>query len=101
MISWVSLIVLGKLFIFLGQKFPLPALLERNKKIKEWYECPLCFGVWVYAAFSYILQVNILQVLGFTYVPVVSEFVTGGVVSFLVFLFSIGWRDYFSQDLVI
>jgi hypothetical protein len=101
MISWLDLIVLGKLFIFLGQKFPLPSFLERNKKIKEWHECSLCFGVWVYATFSYILQVNILQVLGFTYIPVVSEFVTGGVVSFLVFIFSVGWKDYFSPSIVI
>lgn len=99
--NWLVLIVLGKLGIFLGQKFPLPDFLERNKKIKEWHECSLCFGVWVYAGLSWVLGVDLLQTLGFTYTPVVSEFVTGGTISFLVFIFSIGWKDYFSPDLVI
>ena len=101
MIDWLVLILLGKLFIFLGQKFPLPDFLERNRKINEWHQCSLCFGVWVYAAFSYILGVDMLQVLGISYIPLVSEFTTGGIVSFIVFIFSIGWKDYFSPDIVI
>jgi hypothetical protein len=99
--NWLAYILLGRLFILLGQKFPLPTFLERNKKIKEWHECSLCFGVWVYAAFSYVLGVDILQILGISYIPLVAEFVTGGVVSFIVFIFGIGWKDYFSPDIVI
>jgi len=97
----LAYLLIGKLFIFLGQKFPLPDFLERNKKIDEWHKCSLCFGVWVYAAFSYILGVDILQVLGISYIPLVSEFTTGGIVSFIVFIFSIGWKDYFAPDIVI
>lgn len=99
--NWIAFILLGKLFIFLGQKFPLPQFLARNQKINEWHQCPLCFGVWVYAAFSYILGVDMLQLLGIAYIPVVSEFVTGGVASFLVWIFSIGWQDAFAPDIVI
>lgn len=98
---WLIYLLIGKLFIFLGQKFPLPDFLERNRKISEWHQCSLCFGVWVYAAFSYILGVDMLQVLGISYIPLVSEFTTGGIVSFIVFIFSIGWKDYFSPDIVI
>jgi len=99
--NWLAYILIGKLFIFLGQKFPLPDFLERNKKIREWHECPLCLGVWVYALFSFVLGVDVLQVLGISYIPLVSEFTTGGIVSFVVFIFSIGWKDYFSPDIVI
>lgn len=99
--NWIAFLLIGRLFIFLGQKFPLPDFLERNKKIKQWHECPLCFGVWVYAAFSWIMQVDVLQVLGISYIPLVSEFVTGGIVSFIVFIFSIGWQNYFAPDIVI
>lgn len=101
MTDWLVYLLIGKLFLFLGQKFPLPDFLERNRKISEWHQCSLCFGVWVYAAFSYILGVDILQVLGISYIPLVSEFTTGGIVSFIVFIFSIGWKDYFSPDIVI
>ena len=98
---WLAYLLVGRLFIYLGQKFPLPQFLENNKKIKQWHECPLCFGVWVYAAFAYILHVDILQILGISYIPVVSEFTTGGIVSFIVFIFGIGWKDYFAPDIVI
>jgi hypothetical protein len=101
MISWLVFIIIGKLSVFLGQKFPLPNFLERNKKIKEWHECSLCFGVWIYALLALFLHMDILSVLGFSYVPVVSELLTGGVISFLVFIFSVGWKDYFSPDIVI
>lgn len=99
--NWLAYILIGKLFIFLGQRFPLPDFLERNKKIREWHGCGLCLGVWVYALFSYVLGVDVLQVLGISYIPLVSEFTTGGIVSFIVFIFSIGWKDYFSPDIVI
>ena len=101
MIDWVVYLLIGKLFIFLGQKFPLPDFLEKNQKISDWHKCALCLGVWVYAAFAYILHIDVLQVLGNSYIPIVSEFVTGGIVSFIVFIFSIGWKDYFSPDIVI
>lgn len=101
MIDWLIYIVLGKLSIFLGQKFPLPDFLERNPKIKEWHRCSLCFGVWVYAGLSWVMGMDLLGTLGFHYVPVVSEFITGGVVSFIVFIFSIGWQNYFAPDIVV
>ena len=87
--------------IYLGQKFPLPKILENNKKIKKWHECSLCFGVWVYAILAFFLHMDILTVFDFSYVFLVSEVVTGGVISFLVFIFSIGWKDYFAPDIVL
>lgn len=101
MISWLIFVVMGKLFIYLGQKFPLPDFLERIEKVKKWHECPLCFGVWIYGFLAYFLQMDLLTVLGFWYVPFVSELITGGTISFLVFVFSTGWKDVFAPDIVI
>jgi hypothetical protein len=99
--NWLVYLLVGRLLIFLGQKFKLPQILENNKKIKEWHECPLCFGVWIYGFLAYFLHMNILELFGFNYVFFVSELITGGVVSFLVFIFSIGWKDYFAPDIVL
>lgn len=101
MIDWLIYLVMGKLMIYLGMKFPLPDFLERNKKINDWHSCPLCFGVWVYGFLAYILHMDLLTVLGFWYVPFVSELITGGAISFIVFIFSIGWKDVFAPDIVV
>jgi hypothetical protein len=101
MIDWLIYLVMGKLMIFLGMKFPLPDFLERNKKIREWHSCPLCFGVYVYAILSFVLHLDLLTVLGFWYVPFVSELITGGAISFLVYIFSVGWKDVFAPEIVV
>lgn len=98
---WLAYILVGRLFIFLGQKLPLPDFLEKNIKIKQLHECPLCLGVYLYAGLAYVMSVDVLQVLGISHIPLVSEIVTGGVVSFIVFIFGIGWKDYFAPDIVI
>lgn len=99
--DWIVYLVMGKLMIYLGMKFPLPDVLERNEKIKQWHSCPLCFGVWVYGFLAYFLHMDLLTILGFWYVPFVSELITGGAISFLVYVFSIGWKDVFAPDIVV
>lgn len=101
MTDWLIFVVIGKLLIFLGQRFPLPDFLERNKKIKEWHECPLCFGVWVYGFLAFFLKMDLLTLVGFWYVPFVSEVITGGAISFIVYIFSIGWKDVFAPEIVV
>ena len=101
MIDWLTFVVIGKLLIFLGQRFPLPDFLGRNKKIKEWHECPLCFGVWIYGFLAFFLKMDLLTVAGFWYVPFVSEVITGGAISFIVYIFSIGWKDVFAPEIVV
>lgn len=101
MIHWLIYLVMGKLLIFLGMKFPLPDFLEKNRKIQEWHSCPLCFGVWVYGFLALFLKMDLLSVVGFWYIPFLSELVTGGAISFLVFIFSIGWKDYFAPEIIV
>lgn len=99
--NWLVYLMAGKLLIYLGQEFPLPDFLERNENISKWHKCDLCFGCWIYVPLSYFLQTDLLSLFGLTYTPFVSELITGGAISFLVHVFSIGWKDKFSSDIVI
>lgn len=97
MINWLILGVIGKVLIFLWASFPLPQALEKFKSVEKLHLCDLCAGVHIYALASFVMGLYIFP----HYVPVVSEYVTGGVVSFLVHIFSIGWREKFNNILVV
>lgn len=99
--NWVAFLLIGKIMIFLWQSFPLPTKLENIQVIHKLHSCDLCSGVWLFGLLSYFMGLSLLTMLGFSYIPVVSELVTGGVVSFVVHIFSIGWKDKFSSELVI
>lgn len=100
LLSWLAYIAVGKVMIFLGMSFPLPAALQKFNTVVKWHSCDLCFGTWVYALLSYFMGVSLLTAMGFTYVPLVSEVVTGGVISFIVHLISLGWKARFEVVVV-
>jgi len=89
MINWIAFVLIGKLLIVLGMKFPL---FQGLSFFSQLFACDLCLGVWVYAGLAGILRVDILPSLGWAYIPVASEFITGAVISFLVHIFSLGWK---------
>ena len=99
--SWIIFLIVGRILIYLWQNFPLPTKLEDNRVIHKLHICDLCAGVWIYALLSFVMRLFLLDVLGFTYFPVVSEFVTGGVVSFIVHVFVIGWKEKFNSMWVV
>jgi len=76
-------------------QFPLPKKLEENKIIRKLHECDFCAGVWAYGILSYFMQLELLELLDFNYVPIISELITGVVISFLVHVFIIGWKAKF------
>lgn len=78
-IQFLVMVLVGKLLIFLGQKVT---------KI----QCDLCLGVWIYAGLSGLFQIRLLEDV-YWYVPLVSELITGCVISYLVHLLSIGFRE--------
>jgi hypothetical protein len=47
------------------------------------------------------MSLSLLEAFGFKYVPVLSELVTGGVVSFVVHIFLIGWKEKFNNIVVV
>lgn len=84
-IQFLVLVVVGKLLIYLIQTA------TSNIKLKL-LNCDLCLGVWVYAGLSGLFQIRLLEDV-YWYVPVVSEMVTGALISYTVHLLSIGFRE--------
>ena len=86
-------LLIGKLLIYLGMKFP-PLSESRFEFVKRLWECQECSGVWVYTFLSFVMG-EVLFVEYF-YFPFVSELITGGISSFIVHLISLGWREKFT-----
>ena len=81
-------------------QFPFPNFLEKIKPIKKLHECDFCAGVWGYTFLAFFMQRDLLSVLGFWYVPLLSELVTGVAISFLVHLLLLGWKSQFEVIVV-
>ena len=80
--------VLGKVLMFLWKKTPYAAYLGRWKFFADLFGCDLCLGVWVYTALAFLMKMNLFEKF---YVPIINEIITGGVTSFVVFCFCVGW----------
>lgn len=90
--KWILFLLLGKIIIYIWMQFHLPKFLQKSDWFRKLHECDLCSGVWVYTLLSGFLGVDLLSVTLFTYTPVISEVVTGIVVSWLVHIFTLGWK---------
>jgi hypothetical protein len=101
LLSWLVYIGVGKLLIYLGMSFKLPQRIEKFQTIKYWHECDLCFGTWVYGFLAFFMHMDLLSLLGFFYVPILSELITGGCISFLMHLLTLGWKEKFYPTIVI
>jgi hypothetical protein len=89
--------VVGKLFIYTLQKFPLLRDVK-NKFIRELLDCDYCLGVWVFSILSWLFQFTLFR--EYIYCPFISELATGVIISFLVHLINIGWREKFGVIVV-
>lgn len=96
----LAYIAIGKVLIYLGMQVPLPDFLKKIKTIEYLHGCDLCLGVWVYGFLAFFMQMDLLSALMFHYVPFVSELVTGGTISFLVHLLTLGWKTKFEVIIV-
>jgi len=102
MLSWFVYASLGKLVIYLWMAFHLPNWLSKYRFLELLHECDLCSGVWVYIGLAFFWHVDILQAwFGVPYVFIVSEIITGMLTSFLIHIFSIGFREKFLNVTVI
>lgn len=90
--EFLLFMIIGKLLIYLGMEFPLFAE-SRFKFIRRMFACDLCVGVWIYTGLSFIMGVRLLGDL--FYFPVASEIITGGLASFIMHIFSLGWKTKF------
>lgn len=101
MLDWLVYSAIGKLIIFIIQSFPLPEKIEEHWFFGKLHRCDLCLGVWVFSIMAFFLKIDALQSLGFWYVPVLSEIVTGMATSFVVHLWTLGWKEKFSNPIII
>ena len=91
--------VIGKLLMFLWSKSPYPKYMSRISKIgsffKELFACELCFGCWLYFGLDFVWQLKLISS-----VPVLSEFLDGIIVSFMVWIFTAGWNSLFRNFVI-
>lgn len=104
MTQLVAFALIGKLIIFLFQKFFTPHLPLIGRLFDEerfWgrlISCDLCLGFWVFSGLSFITNVNVAGEL--FNVPILSEFITGAIVSFTMHLISAGWNAHYQNVIV-
>jgi hypothetical protein len=85
------------------QKFPfnkisfVRKLFEEGRFIYELFSCDLCLGVWVYTILAFFFKANIYDMF---YFPVISEILTGITTSFIVHVFSAGWKSLYSTMVI-
>ena len=65
----------------------------QNNFIKNLLSCDLCWGFWVYGWVSFIMGEVLFR--DYYYLPIFSEVVTGGISSFIVHVFVLGWKSKF------
>ena len=86
--------VFGKLFTYLWMAFPLPEWMD-NSRFGQLHTCEKCSGTWIYSVLFLIFRIDLLHLLGLPYYPFAGEIITGGLVSFLVFLLSVGFKEQY------
>jgi len=87
---------LGKLLIYLIQKSPYSRAIKWGFLL-DLFKCDLCLGVWVYFGLSLAFE-HIW--IAHTQIPVLPEFLTGCMASFLMWVFSEGWNAKFREYVI-
>lgn len=94
--SFLVFVLVGKVFIFLGDKFAQSNHLKGF--IGRLLTCGLCSGFWIYSSLSFLLGIYIFEDL-FSQ-RLLEAFITGAVSSLLVHIFSAGWNSLFSTIVI-
>lgn len=90
--TWILFLLVGKIVIHIWMQFHLPTPIKKIEWFVKLHGCDLCSGVWIYTILSFFMGTDLLSVLVFEYVPIVSEVITGIVISWLVHIFTLGWK---------
>jgi hypothetical protein len=91
-VAYLVFLFTGKILIYFGMEFARNNEIS-NKFIKKLLSCDLCWGFWIYSLWSFLTGGVLFR--DIYYVPVFSQFITGGISSFLVHLVSLGWKSKF------
>ena len=96
-------IIAGKISLFVLQRFPLRKIrflrkhLAEGKFLQELISCDLCLGVWIYTVLAYFFKINLYDAF---YLPGLSELLTGATTSFIMHVFSAGWKSLYSMTVI-
>ena len=100
-LNFIAYALVGKLLLFLWHKAPyqkwFTGLPKVGKFFGELFECDLCLGVWVYFLLDFLFHINLLEV---ALLPVLLEFLTGCLTSFIVWIFTAGWNTLFRNIVI-
>ena len=100
MLKILAFLLVGRLTIYLLQKFPfqhtfIGSLFADGKLLRELLDCDLCLGVWLFAGLSFVFGIDFIKEIFGTYLVIFNQFMTGAIASFAVHIFRIGWNDKF------
>jgi hypothetical protein len=93
MLELFLLIAVGRVLIHLWGKFPLPEWFD-NSKFGKLHHCTECAGVWIYSILFMLFGVDILNMVGLQHV-FIGGFIGGAIISFVMNLLEIGFRERF------
>lgn len=94
---------IGKLIIFTLQKFPfshLPRIGELftgDRFFVRLFSCDFCLGFWVFTFLAPIMGANLVEQVRFI---VVAWVITGVIMSFIVHVFSNGWKALYNVTVI-
>ena len=94
----ITLAVVGRLLVWVLQTSgPTKKIWKLHPFLTELGECDFCLGCWVFSAMAYIFGFNLLDPI---YVPVLSEVVTGILVSLISHLAALGWKQRWGYEIL-
>ncbi len=97
--QYVIYCLVSYLLLYMAKKFPpIIWLGNRTEVLGKLIECNLCFGVWISFIVALLLQVNFFH--GWFYIVGVSEFITGTITSFILYVFVAGWDTLFRMMVI-
>lgn len=88
------LAAVGRILIYLWMEFPLPQRFDESK-FGQLHRCSLCSGTWGFSIIFLIYGVDIFGMMGIQSNTWIGGFMTGGLVSFLFWVFEAGWKSRF------
>lgn len=92
LLSWLFFLAAGKILIQVWMLFHFPRFLKKYEWLNELHKCDLCSGCYIYSILSFFMETDLLDATGFGYIPIVGAVVTGIIVSWIVHIFTLGWK---------
>ena len=96
MLKLLAYVLIGKLIIVLLQKvFSDNYHSQKENFLVKLFGCDLCLGFWVYFGLAFPFGINLIYEI--FYIPVLSEFITGASISFIMHLITFGWKARYQE----